>query len=91
LDPRSCPDTVKNGKSASLGGNETLFLNIAACNLVSVLNELNLSFLLFKININLILTITFSIDWNKAVDLIRTKSVMLTEANKKWRYALLLE
>jgi len=60
-----------------------LFLDIAACNLVSVLNELNLFLLLSKININLILTITFSIDWNKAVDSIRTESVMLTEANKK--------
>jgi len=62
---------------------ELLFLDIAACNLVFVLNELNFSLLLSKININLILTITSSIDWNKEVDSTRKEFFVLTEASKK--------
>jgi len=60
-----------------------LFLDIAARNLVFGLDELNVSLLLSKINVNLILTITSSIDWNKEVDSTRTESVMLTETTKK--------
>jgi len=77
LDPRSGPLLLVVMK--------LLFLDIAACNLlvVSVLNELNLSLLVFKINIDLILTLTSSIDWNKEVDSTRTESVMFTEANNR--------
>jgi len=62
-----------------------LLLDIAARNVVSKLDELNMSLLLSpqKRNVNLILTITSSIDWNKEVDSTKTESVMPTEAKKK--------